>query len=276
MKDSIIRNSNKLIYKLIIFIFWIAIWQLIYNIIGRDIYVPSPFNVFFRLKELIFVLSFWKTVVFSIYRVVLGLILSLLMGLIFGILASVNKFIYDLINPLMIAIKSTPVMSFIIIALIWFSSSNVPIFICFLMCFPVIWTNVIMGFENVDKKLIEMAKVYQVKRLTVFRKIYLPSIIPYFSAACITSLGIGWKVSVAAEVLSHPRNSIGSQLYSAKVYLDSTELFAWTLVVIFLSFIFELLFERLIRRATMKKETKRKETMEAGGGSFGSKGQGVV
>ena len=71
--------------------------------------------------------------------------------------------------------------------------------------------------------------------------------LPYFTAACITCLGLGWKVTVAAEVLSHPKIAIGSNLHTAKAYLDSTELFAWTFVVILLSFIFEIVFSRIIK-----------------------------
>lgn len=253
MKDSTIKNKRKPLNKVVIFIFWIAVWQMIYFMIQRDIYVPSPFSVFIRLKELIMLSVFWKSVAYSIYRVMAGLILSILLGVGIGIISSMNDYVYDLINPLMTAIKSTPVLSFIIIALIWFSSSNVPIFICFLMCFPVIWLNVVTGIRNVDEKLLEMAKVYRVRKSTVLRKIYLPSIMPYFSAASITCLGLGWKVSVAAEVLSHPKNAIGSHLYSAKVYLDSSDLFAWTVVVILLSLLFESIFAQLIRRITIKK-----------------------
>ncbi|SHJ28091.1 NitT/TauT family transport system permease protein [Geosporobacter subterraneus DSM 17957] len=253
MKDSTIKNNRKPLNKLFIFLFWVAMWQGMYFIIGRDIYVPSPFSVLMTLKELLFLPIFWRAISYSIYRVLAGLFLSIILGVSIGIISSMNDYVYQLINPLMAAIKSTPVLSFIIIALIWFSSSNVPIFICFLMCFPIIWTNVVAGVRNVDRKLLQMAQIYDVRKLTTLKKIYLPSISPYLSAACITSLGLGWRVSVAAEVLSHPRNAIGSHLYSAKVYLDSSELFAWTVVVILLSLLFESIFARLIRKVTMRK-----------------------
>lgn len=177
----------------------------------------------------------------------MGIFLSIIIGTLTAVISSMSTFVYNLIQPLMTAIKSTPVLSFIIIALIWFSSTNVPIFICFLMCYPVIWTNLVTAIKGVDKKLLEMSKVYKVKKSVVFKKVYIPSVLPYFAAACITCLGLGWKVSVAAEVLSHPRNAIGSNLHSAKAYLDSTELFAWTFVVILLSFIFEIVFSKMIK-----------------------------
>ncbi|NLI58948.1 MAG: ABC transporter permease subunit [Clostridium sp.] len=247
MMNFIIKNKKSIINKIFIFVFWICVWQIVHLIIGRDIYVPSPLSVFVRLGELVFLKSFWFSVLYSIYRVIMGIFLSIIIGTLTAVISSMSTFVYNLIQPLMTAIKSTPVLSFIIIALIWFSSTNVPIFICFLMCYPVIWTNLVTAIKGVDKKLLEMSKVYKVKKSVVFKKVYIPSVLPYFAAACITCLGLGWKVSVAAEVLSHPRNAIGSNLHSAKAYLDSTELFAWTFVVILLSFIFEIVFSKMIK-----------------------------
>lgn len=251
MMNFITKNKKNFLNKILIFTFWIFVWQIIYLIIQRDIYVPSPFNVFLRLTELVFMSSFWKSIAFSMYRVFIGLLLSILLGIIFGIISSMNKYIYELILPIMTIIRSTPVLSFIIIALIWFSSSNVPIFICFLMCFPIIWTNILTGIKNVDIKLLEMAGLYRVRGRRILKEIYIPSVMPYFTAACINCLGLGWKASVAAEVLSHPRYAIGSHLHSAKAYLDTNELFAWTMMVILLSLLFENLFAQLIRRLTM-------------------------
>lgn len=182
------------------------------------------------------------------YRVSLGLLLSVLMGVILGIIAGGSRLCLELLQPLVVAVKSTPVISFIIIALVWFSSSAAPVFICLLMCFPIIWTNTVTGIRSIDPKLLEMARVYRVSRLTIWQKIYLPSLLPYFTAATITSLGLGWKVSVAAEVLSHPKSAIGSQLYSAKIYLDASGLFAWTLVVIAISLVLEKLFAYWLTR----------------------------
>lgn len=251
MKGSISKNRQRihtLMYRAFIAIFWLAVWQLAYVIIQKDIYLPSPVDVFVKLQELILLKTFWISTAYTMYRVAVGLFLSILLGVVLGFLASVNRLVFDLLFPAVSAIKSTPVMSFIIIALIWFSSTNVPIFICFLMCFPIIYTNVIEGIRNVDGKLLEMATMFRVRKMTIIKNIYIPSIKPYILAASLTALGLGWKVSVAAEVLSHPRFAIGSNLYSAKVYLDSAELFAWTIVVILLSLFLESAFSWYVKR----------------------------
>lgn len=243
MRDST-TFVKRILYRVSILIFWIAIWQIAHIIIGRDIFVPSPFNVFKRLGTLVFLPSFWKTVFFSMVRVMAGFLISIVAGLLLGVISGMSKVFHDILNPLMVVIKSTPVASFIIVALLWFTSTNVPVYICFLICFPIIWSNISEGIKNTDGKLLEMAHAYNVSSSKILKNIYLPSIKPYFFAACFTSIGLGWKAAVAAEVLSHPRNAIGSSLYSAKVYLDSADLFAWTLVVIVLSLMFEMLFRR--------------------------------
>ena len=65
------------------------------------------------------------------------------------------------------------------------------------------------------------------------------SVFPYFSAACRSALGLAWKAGIAAEVICYPKHSIGANLNNAKVYLESEELYAWTIVVIVISVLIE-------------------------------------
>lgn len=252
MKLSTIKEWLIKFRKLVFLLIWLALWQWVYYVVRRDIFVPSPFMVFEALINLLPTSDFWVSIGWSILRVLIGLIISVVFGVVLGVISGLKTVVYEFLSPLMSAIKATPVMSFIILALVWFQSGMVPIFICFLMCFPVIWTNVVAGIKNVDVKLIEMAKIYEVRGLNLIKSVYIPSILPYFTAGVTMSLGLGWKVSVAAEVLSHPRFAIGSNLHSAKAYLDTPSLFAWTLVVILLSILFEKIF-----RWGLKKGAKR-------------------
>ena len=71
---------------------------------------------------------------------------------------------------------------------------------------------------------------------------------PYFLAACSVSLGLAWKSGIAAEVIGIPDGSIGEKLYKAKLYLNSTDLFAWTVAIVVVSIVVEKLFLMIIRR----------------------------
>lgn len=221
--------------------------------INQEIYLPSPLSTSKALYHLFFVKDTYITILYSSYRTILGFLLSCIFGIILGYFCGINSLLYDLFNPLMSTIRTVPIMSIIIIALLWFNDTNVPIFVAFLMGFPILWTNTVIGIKNTDKKLLEMCKIYQIKRLRVIKSVYFPSALPYIKSAMISALGIGWKVTSAAEVLSLPKYSIGRFLYDSKVYLEIPELFAWTVIIVFLSFIFEKLLMSLLNSKSIRR-----------------------
>lgn len=231
-----------------ILIFWILIWELSSLFINNSLLLPSPLEVLKVLISLVKKVYFWKSVFNSVLRVVIGISLSIGIGILTGITAAINKFIEELLEPLIVCIKATPVMSIIILALVWFRASNVVIFTSILTCFPIIYTNVLEGIKSVDINLIQMASVYKVKNKYIIKDIYLPSIKHYIVSGVLMCLGMGWKVSVASEVLSIPKYSIGENLLNAKSTLETAELFAWTIVIVMLSFIFELIFKYYIKK----------------------------
>jgi NitT/TauT family transport system permease protein len=92
-----------------------------------------------------------------------------------------------------------------------------------------------------------MARAYQLGRRKTAKYIYLPAIRPQFTAGICTAIGLAWKSGVAAEVLCLPRQAIGTQLYYSKIYLETPSLFAWTILVVVLSYLLEQLARRLLK-----------------------------
>jgi len=244
MKISITKVSR----KLFILLFWIFVWELCSLFINNDILLPSPIEVFQVLMKLFYKSYFWLSVFSSVGRVLLGLLLSIGIGVVMGIIAGLNKYVEELLEPLLITIKSTPIMSIIILALVWFKSTNVAIFTSILICFPIIYTNVLQGIKSVDLQLIQMADIYKVKNKYIIKDIYIPSIKHYIVSGILMCLGLGWKVSVTSEVLATPKYSIGLNLLNSKAMLETSELFAWTVVVVLLSFAFELAFKYYMKK----------------------------
>lgn len=244
MMPSIIRNNIKL-KPIFVVLFWVLVWEVLCLIINREIYLPSPASTFVSLKALLIQWESWVAIMWSVYRTLVAIISSLILGIGLGIICGLSRFAYDLFNPIIIVLRSTPIVSIIIIAIIWFTSSNVPIFAGFLMCFPVIFTSTVGGIRNTDRKLLEMCQVYRIPRSRVVTSVYLPSSLPHINSGMVSSLGIAWKATAAAEVLSMPRYSIGSHLFYAKTHLDPASLFAWTIVIIVISYIFEFIYVRV-------------------------------
>ena len=151
-----------------------------------------------------------------------------------------------LLAPLVVTIKSVPVASFVILILVWVSSEHLSVAISFLMAFPIVYTTMLEGIEQTDRGLLEMADIFDIDPFNRLRFIYASQVLPYFQAACSLSLGMCWKAGIAAEVIGLPAMSIGEHLYEAKVYLATSDLFAWTLVIICISILGETLFSKLV------------------------------
>ncbi|MFI3115615.1 MAG: ABC transporter permease subunit [Clostridia bacterium] len=233
-------------------LFWVLIWQIASVKIDSKIFLPSPFSVFEKTFSLFFDENFYKIVIFSFSKIAFGFFLGVFVAVIFASLSNKFKMIEILIKPLMLTIKSVPVASFIILVLIWFSSKNLSILISFLMVLPIIYTNVLQGLHETDEKTLEMCKVYKIPLAKKIRYVYIFEVFPYFKSAISVALGLAFKAGIAGEVIGLPNNSIGAEIYNSKIYLDTVSLFAWTIVVVLLSLLFEMiivnLFEIIVRK----------------------------
>jgi len=246
------KRSRIGLRRVLVGVIWLGIWAVLYRVVGQDVLLASPAQVMHTLGRLVVTSEFWLSVGNSLLRVLMGFLLAVTAGSVLAVLTSFVPAARAFLLPAIGTIKATPVASFIILALIWLHSDRVSVFIAFLMVLPIVWTNVAQGIAKTDQRLLEMAQVFRFSRLKTFRHIYLPSVMPYFMAACMTGMGFAWKAGIAAEVLGVPRQSIGEHLYNAKIYLETPELFAWTAVVVVLSVMVEYVLVNLIRRIGQK------------------------
>lgn len=253
MKSKSVNMSEKsrsAILNILFVIVWIFIWEAISIYVGQELLVPSVFVVTSKLVSLVMTPLFWQIALMSIFRITVGFVAGTVIGVALAILTSFSKITYAFFRPVLSIIKATPIVSFIILTLVWIKGGNIPAFISFLMVFPIVLGNVFKGIEQTDRKFLEMAKVYRLPKTLIFGKIYFNSILPYLGAAATTSMGLAWKAGIAAEVLATPRFSIGTAIYNSKIYLETADLFAWSIVVIILSVILEKIIEAILGRLT--------------------------
>lgn len=220
-------------------LFWTTVWYFAARAMGNPLLLPGPVQVLLRLGQLMGEATFWQTTLVSIGRVVLGVVCGIVLGVLLAVLTTNVSLLEVLIAPAMTAIQATPVASFAILVLIWLNRDFVPVLICVMMVLPVIWNNVSTGIRMTDAQLLEMAKVYRLPKLRILRRIYVPSVLPYFRSASTNALGLGWKAGIAAEVLTVPKLSIGRMISEGKLYVMTEDMFAWTLTVVALSLLLQ-------------------------------------
>ncbi len=242
MKTSTITDSKKkknVLIEATAAAIWLLLWQIVSSVIALPLLLPSPVMVIKRLWELCMTLSFWMTVATSCIRVLIGFFGGVLFGTVLAVLAWRYVFAQAMIRPLIGVLKATPVASFIILALVWIQTEQLATVVSMIMVVPLVYHNVKEGLDSADVQLLEMAKVFELSRIKTFRACYLPAVLPFFLSALTSALGFAWKSGIAAEVLGRPLMAIGKQIYDSKVYLETTDLFAWTVTVILLSVLLE-------------------------------------
>ncbi len=241
MKDSIDRGKKRLLIIIVSSAALILLWwagSLVFN----EVILPSPFTVLARFMRFLGEASFYHALYATCIRGIQGFAVSLLVGSAAGILAGGSRTLEAFFSPLLSVIKATPVMSVILLAFIWFRTGTVPVFAAFLMAFPVVTQNVMIGVREVHPELRQMARMYELNARQQFIHITLPSILPFFLSGAKSALGLTWKVVVAAEVLTVPSRGIGSSMQFAQINLATAEVFSWTVAAILLSAASDLLF----------------------------------
>ncbi len=248
-------KKNKYFITAVLFVvFLLAVWEIAVKVSGTEEFVLPAFSVVVKEFFLLFEKSaFYKQLLGSLGRIFGALFWSIILGVVLGVLSGVNPFIKACLKPVVACVKSIPVMAITLIILLNFGKEQTPTIIGFLMGFPIVYNHVVFGVENIDKKLVEMAKVYKVKRVDRLFKLDLPQVMPSLFAGIETAGGLCIKAVISAEILCYTVESLGLAMHIAKsnMFTDTPILFAYCLVAILLSLVFELII-KLIEKAVIR------------------------
>ncbi len=253
MKKTVLKG----IKAILIAAFWVGIWYILYFLIDNSLLFPSFHEVIVRLLEIMSTPDFYKIILQSVVRILVGLILAVILGILIAIPTAKVKLLHSFLSPFMTVLKATPVASFIILLLLWIGRDVAPAIISVCVVLPVVWTGVEIGILQTDKKLIEMSRAYNMSVGQKLKYVYIPSVTPYFVSSIRSSMGMAWKAGIAAEVLSLPLVSIGKQIFESKLNLETVDLFVWTLVAVVISIVIEKLMLVIFRRAAISKRNSR-------------------
>lgn len=245
MKKSMSTKKKILLY-FISACFWLFLWQFFSYKINNNIFLPSFKDTIFTFFQLFKTKEFYTIIGTTFIKISKGFIMAIIVGTLLANISYVFIFVRILLEPIIKLIKAVPVASFIILSLLWINSNNLSTLISFLMVLPVIYINVLQGIDNTDNNLLEMVFIFNMSYGNKLKYLFFPAAFPNFIAACKIGLGLCFKAGIAAEIIGLPNNSIGEALYNAKLYLMTKEMFAWTLVIVLLSFIFEFVFIKLL------------------------------
>lgn len=242
------KKATNIIKKVLIILLWLCLWQIVSMAVSEELLLPSPVHTVQRLLEMACTLEFYSTLLSTLIRVTIGTAIGIILGVAIAVLTASVPIIHDILSPVMKVIIAVPVASFIILLILWTGNDTVPSIISMLMVLPIVWSNVETGIKQTDRSLLEMARLYKMSIPKKTVNIYIPSVMPYFVSSLNSSLGLAWKAGIAAEIIAPPLVAIGKQMYLSKQYLETTDLFAWTLTVVLISLCVERITVLLVKK----------------------------
>ena len=235
--------------KIAIIVFWLAVWELADRVLHNRLVLAGPVRVVEALCQQVTNLDFWVICGSSFGRLACGFLMSFVVSVILAAAAHRFDTLRDFVDPVVSMLKTVPMISFVIMLLIWVGNQMLTVYLSLLVVLPFIYTATLAGLENADAKMLEMAGAYKLSPWKRFLYVYRPALMPFLLSSCKVALGMSWKTGIMAEVIGTPRPSIGREMYMAKSYLDTPDLFAWTVVVIVLSLAFEKVFMLVLEQA---------------------------
>jgi len=213
-------------------LFLLAAWEAASVVMGKEIILPSPARVLGAAISLYPTPRFLSDLGATFLRGLAAFGLSAGIGLAAGFASAQRPLFGAAIAPILTAIRATPVLALVLIALLWFPAGFVPIFSAFLMAFPIMVTSAAEGARATDPRLLEMTRLFRVPRREILLRLRLPSAAPHILSGAKSALGLSWKVVVAGEILSQPPRALGTGMQDARLLLESANVFAWALAAV--------------------------------------------
>jgi NitT/TauT family transport system permease protein len=246
------KQLRKFSYVLLFIAAFITLWHFL-SLGRKTLIFPSPYEVLFSLVSIIRSSIFIPVIINTVKTVFLSFAMAFLPALALGVLSKLIPVVYMVMDSVSSIVRSIPTVAIILMALLLLPVSLTPLIICFFVVFPVLYTNIAEGLVSVDKRLLEMARSYRVKKRRIITEIYIPSLRTFLIAGSRSALGLSFKIIVTAEVFNFVNsNTIGAQMYMHKIQIDIAGIIAWTIVVVIISLLFDFILKKLFERSEIK------------------------
>jgi len=242
------KPAHNILFSTASIILLFIIWQLYSISVNNPTLMPTPNSVLQRILTMFCEKETYIILFTSLGRLFLSLIMATVLGVTFGLLSGTNDKIESFFKPIIVTIRTLPVISIIVVVLIIFGNVITLYIISLLLIVPIIYQAELDGIKNIDQSLIDILRLDtdNVNKVVV-KKVYIPLSIPFLRSALIDAVGLGFKVLVVAEYIAQTKVSIGRTIYMNKVNLDFTGVFAWTILLLLFVQLIEWVVERSLK-----------------------------
>ena len=237
MKDSTIK---KIAFSTLTVLILFIIWMIISCVKDNQMIYPS-LGAIFKAFPKIMTVSNLKAFGFTILRVLLNIGICLVVAFLLAIVTIKVSFIYQIIAPLMRLMRTVPFICLSLMIVLFFSKIIAPFIVAVVVILPLMYEGILAGFRQIKPNLKDDLALLDLSFGTKLTKVYIPICVPSILLTLLQTLGLSFKVMIMGEYFAQTKNSLGNVLYDVKSNIYMDELFAWTIIIVLLVAIGEIL-----------------------------------
>ncbi len=193
----------------------------------------------------------WRQIGTTLLHLAEALAVSAAIGTALGLIQGRSRFVRTLLKPLMILLRSVPMIVMTVIIMVLTKYEKVPLAATSLMLIPLISEATCEGFLRIDPELVDVYRMNSGFTPRVLFRVYLPLMAGYLRQAYVNAVGMGIKLAVTTEYLVQARDSLGKAVYSSAYFNNYDEIYAYALVMILLALLVSEL-PRVIMKKTVR------------------------
>lgn len=177
----------------------------------------------------------WLMMEGTLTRLVQSMVLATSVGITLGMLQGMNRFLRHLLNPLMVFLRSMPMIILIFIFIVVVSREHrpfIPVMASTLVLIPMISEAACEGCRRIDRELIDVYRMNSRFNLRVLVRVYLPLMSGYLKQAYVSAVGMGVKLAVSTEYMVGISDTLGNAVQSSRDAVDYQDIYAYALIMI--------------------------------------------
>lgn len=245
MKKSakILKNAA---YPIAVIAIVLIAWYFAAIAADSEFILPEPVATLRALTAFLGEPGFWTAFGATVLRAIAAFISSLAAALILALVSRFFKPLESLLSPLVAVLRALPTMAVVLLLIVWAGARKAPVIVAIMVLLPTLYAAFTEALGNVNRDVIDMAKIDGASRLTLALRFYLPLAAPLASCSTAACVSLGLKLTVAAEVLASTAKSIGMMMQLARIYFDVAGLIALTVLTVIAALVLEKLVYALL------------------------------
>jgi ABC-type nitrate/sulfonate/bicarbonate transport system permease component len=186
----------------------------------------------------------------SLLRLVCGGLVGVIAGILTGMLIGYSPWVRALTEPVLLFIRTIPILALIPLFLVWFGGSETGniVYIGFAV-FAMVVINTIEAIRNVRPVYFQYARTLGASRFQAYRTVILPAMVPELIGGIRVVLGLSWAIVLAAEYLAS-QSGLGRILIMAEKWLYTGRMIVVIVLIIAYSLLLNWLFLKVAKRIT--------------------------